>query len=73
MIATAFGGRVAEELIVGSITTGASDDFQRATQMAWNMVVKLGMSNVGLRVIPDEQAFFKKHSEAHEEVNMKII
>jgi ATP-dependent Zn protease len=69
MITTAYGGRVAEELLIGSITTGASDDFERATKMAHTMVVKLGMSKLGLRVTPNEELGLKKHSEKYEEVN----
>lgn len=38
------GGRVAEEQFFGKITTGASNDLEKAYQMAFNMVTKLGMS-----------------------------
>ncbi len=40
------GGRTAEELIMKDITTGASSDIERATNIARNMVVKYGMSDV---------------------------
>ncbi|MBW4511886.1 MAG: ATP-dependent zinc metalloprotease FtsH4 [Scytonematopsis contorta HA4267-MV1] len=45
-IATLLGGRSAEEVIFGSITTGASNDLQRATDLAERMVTSYGMSKV---------------------------
>jgi cell division protease FtsH len=39
-----FGGRVAEEIFIGSISTGASNDFERATSIASDMVTRYGMS-----------------------------
>ena len=44
-IAVLFGGRVAEELFMNQMTTGASNDFERATQMARDMVTRYGMSD----------------------------
>jgi len=44
-IAMLFGGRVAEELFVGNVSTGASNDFERATQIAREMVTRYGMSD----------------------------
>jgi cell division protease FtsH len=38
------GGRVAEEIIIGDISSGASNDIQRATEIARNMITKYGMS-----------------------------
>jgi cell division protease FtsH len=43
-LAVLFGGRIAEELFMNQMTTGASNDFERATQMARDMVTRYGMS-----------------------------
>ncbi|MDO5686274.1 MAG: ATP-dependent zinc metalloprotease FtsH [Neisseria sp.] len=43
-ISILFGGRIAEELFVGRISTGASNDFERATGLARDMVTRYGMS-----------------------------
>jgi cell division protease FtsH len=44
------GGRAAEEIFCGDITSGAANDLQVATQLAEEMVLRLGMSITGLRV-----------------------
>ncbi len=44
-IAVLFGGRIAEEIFMGQMTTGASNDFERATELARNMVTRWGMSD----------------------------
>ncbi len=46
-ITSYLGGRVSEELFCGEISTGASDDFKRATQIARSMVTEYGMSDLG--------------------------
>ncbi len=46
-IDTLFGGRVAEEVVFGEISTGASDDLQKATDIAKRMVMEYGMSATG--------------------------
>ena len=45
-IAVLFGGRIAEEIFMNQMTTGAGNDFERATQMARDMVTRYGMSDV---------------------------
>jgi cell division protease FtsH len=45
-IAALLGGRAAEEIVFGSITTGAANDLQRATDLAEQMVMTYGMSEV---------------------------
>ena len=47
LITMMLGGRVAEELVIKDITTGASNDIQRATQIARKMVTEWGMSALG--------------------------
>jgi cell division protease FtsH len=56
LIASALGGRVAEEIVFGEITTGASNDLQQITKMARSMVTQYGMSDeMGPRVYGDKQ------------------
>jgi len=47
MLAVLMGGRIAEEVFVGEITTGAGNDIERATNMARRMVCEWGMSELG--------------------------
>jgi cell division protease FtsH len=44
-ISELFGGRIAEEVFMNQMTTGASNDFERATQLARDMVMRYGMSD----------------------------
>jgi cell division protease FtsH len=45
-IATLLGGRVAEELVFGQVSTGAADDIQKATDLAERAITQYGMSKV---------------------------
>jgi len=55
-IAFALGGRAAEEIFFGRVTTGAAQDLKQATKIARQMVTKYGMSDaLGLRTYGDEQ------------------
>ncbi len=47
IITSTLGGRASEELFLDDITTGASDDFKRATSLARSMVTEYGMSDLG--------------------------
>ncbi|HUP45866.1 MAG TPA: ATP-dependent zinc metalloprotease FtsH [Thermoanaerobaculia bacterium] len=47
MLAVLMGGRIAEEVFIGEITTGAGNDIERATAMARRMVCEWGMSDLG--------------------------
>lgn len=56
-IVTLLGGRAAEKLVLGDISTGASNDIQRATSLSRNMVMKYGMSdNLGPIVFGSEHS-----------------
>jgi cell division protease FtsH len=44
-IAMLFGGRIAEEVFMNQMTTGASNDFERATHLARDMVMRYGMTD----------------------------
>ena len=58
-ISILFGGRLAEEIFVGQMSTGASNDFERATKLARAMVTKYGMSDLlGTMVYADADAGF---------------
>jgi len=55
-IAVLMGGRIAEEIFMKQMTTGASNDFEVATDMAYNMVARWGMSDaLGPRVYADTE------------------
>ena len=52
-----FGGRIAEEIFINRQSTGASNDFERATKLARAMVTKYGMSDkLGIMVYEDEES-----------------
>ena len=56
-LAILFGGRAAEELFLHSMSTGASNDFERATKMARDMVTRYGMSDsLGTMVYVDTES-----------------
>ncbi|MDI6749369.1 MAG: ATP-dependent zinc metalloprotease FtsH [Rhodocyclaceae bacterium] len=71
-IAVLFGGRLAEEIFMHQMTTGASNDFQRATDLARRMVTQWGMSeNLGPMVYGEEEAeiFLGRSVTTHKNVS----
>jgi cell division protease FtsH len=77
-IATAMGGRIAEDIFIGSITTGASNDIERATEVARAMVCEYGMSDLGPLTFgkKEEQIFLgreiSQHRDYSEDTAIKI-
>ena len=67
LVCELLGGRVAEELVIKDISTGASNDLQRVTEIARKMVTEWGMSErVGLVVYrSDNPIFLGRDMEAH--------
>jgi cell division protease FtsH len=54
-IMSLLGGRAAEEIALGEISTGASNDLKRANQIARNMIIKYGMSDTLENIVFDQQ------------------
>jgi cell division protease FtsH len=76
-IAMALGGRLAEEAVYGQLTTGAADDFKKATQLARSMVTEWGMSTTlgPLSYAEKEEAGFlgSSHHKDYSEETAKEI
>ena len=73
-IMVSLGGRIAEEIIFGDITTGASSDIKKATKVARRMVTRYGMTeNVGVICYDDDddEVFIGRdlaHAKSHSEI-----
>ena len=75
-IAILFGGRIAEEIFVGQMSTGASNDFSRATKLARAMVTRFGMSDkLGVMVYEDSQqeGYFGGASKTISEATQQLV
>jgi cell division protease FtsH len=75
-IAVLFGGRIAEEVFMGQMTTGASNDFERATEMARNMVTRWGMTeSLGTMVYAenDGEVFLGRSVTTHKNVSEETM
>lgn len=68
-IAILMGGRLAEDIFLGKITTGASNDIERATELARRMVCEFGMSNLGPLTFgkKEEQIFLGREIAQHQD------
>jgi cell division protease FtsH len=77
-IAMAMGGRIAEDMFIGSITTGAANDIEKATEVARAMVCEYGMSELGPLTFgkKEEQIFLgreiSQHRDYSEDTAIKI-
>ena len=65
-LAVFLGGYASEKLIFGDLTTGPSNDLERATQMARSMVTRYGMSNLGARTFGKKEELVFLGREMHE-------
>jgi cell division protease FtsH len=70
-IAVMMGGRAAESLVFEDVTTGASDDIEKATQVARAMVTRFGMSELGPVNLDGEKSFYEQ-SDISPEMAAKI-
>ncbi|VWL85821.1 ATP-dependent zinc metalloprotease FtsH [Oceanivirga miroungae] len=73
-IMVSFGGRVAEELVMGDISTGASSDIENATRRAEAYVRYYGMSSLGPINMVDSQESYKNiiSSETNREIDLEV-
>jgi cell division protease FtsH len=68
-LATFLGGYASEKLIFNDVTTGPSNDLERATQMARSIVTRYGMSTLGPRTFGKKEELVFLGREMHEERN----
>lgn len=68
-LSTLLGGFASEKLVFGDVTTGPSNDLERATQMARGIVTRYGMSELGPRTFGKKEELVFLGREMHEERN----
>ena len=80
-IATFTGGRAAEEVVFGEVTTGASNDIEQATKLARGMITRYGMSEdfdmVALETVTNQylggDASLACSAETQREIDLKVV
>jgi cell division protease FtsH len=71
-IAVMLGGRAAEDLVFGEVTTGSANDIEKATKVARAMVIQWGMSDLGPLNLESDPKTLYEQSEISEEMAAKI-
>ena len=72
-LATLLGGRAAEEIVLGKVSTGASDDIQKATELAIKSVTQYGMSReLGPIAFDKRQSQFLAESDARRSISPEV-
>lgn len=71
-LAVMMGGRAAEEVVFNEMTTGASNDFEQATNVARAMVVDFGMSELGPVNYGEDEKSYYGQSQISQEMMAKI-
>ncbi len=71
-IAVMMGGRAAENFVFGEMTTGASNDIEKATEVARAMVIEWGMSDLGAINLQTEKRYMYEPQEISPEMQAKI-
>jgi len=71
-IMTALGGRAAEDLVFGKLTTGAYSDFKAATNKVRAMVCSYGMSDLGVAVYGQNSTDFEYSQKTAEKIDLEV-
>ncbi|HEY9664240.1 MAG TPA: cell division protein FtsH, partial [Allocoleopsis sp.] len=71
-LATLLGGRSAEEIVFGKVSTGASDDIQKATDLAERAITQYGMSEMGPVAFEKNTAQFLDGSSARRSISPEV-